>query len=68
MFQHPEHDTNGEPASPGGDRGCARLSAPWTSSTDAAKPNRIEKNNGIEQTGEGGDVHTHTVHINRHGE
>jgi hypothetical protein len=22
------------------------------------KPNRIEKNNGIEQTGESGDVHT----------
>ena len=64
MFQHPEHDTNGEPASPGGNRGCARLSAPWTSSTDTANPiesrrtNRVEKNNGIEQTGESGNVHT----------
>jgi hypothetical protein len=25
------------------------------------KPNRIEKNNGIEQTGESGDVHTQYI-------
>jgi hypothetical protein len=40
-----------------GDRGVRSLERALDEFDRCGKPNRIEKNNGIEQTGEGGDVH-----------